>query len=207
MDNAQVAPVPGKRKDDTGSWTLDPERPVDPFGGWRTWQLAALARKAERAGRRGHPAVTQLAVRKGVPARQLWLLGAAWAAGRRAGIAALGPAPAEADGLTMLHARVAVETWALRSYPGRPAHADIWRNRVTVWLRERRRPGGDLPLAHLRLAPDGTWHLYRRGVDEDWWPVAPDERQDRSDVYTFLAQVHRDQTGEFRPGPSRADRT
>ena len=202
MDDPLVTP----QRDTRPSWTTTPlpGRPGDPFAGWSARRVLAMARRADRARIRGGVALESLAARHGLPARQLRLLAEGWAAGRQSGVAALGPAPEQSDPLTMLHARVAVETWAIRSYPGRTARADVWRNRVTIWLEERRRPGGSRPLAHLRLAPDGRWHLYRRGPHGDWWPVP--QRCDGRDVYTALALVHNDPLRLFCPGAPREER-
>jgi len=207
MDDARLTPATGSGATPL-SWTLGapPERPADPLEGWGPRRIAGLARRADRARLRGTTAFDALAARSGLSSRQLRMLAEAWSTGGRSAVSALGPAPHQVDELTMLHARVAVETWALRTYPGRAARADVWRNRVTVWLRDRRRPAGHRPLAHLRLGPDGRWHLYRRGALGDWWPVPLQDEGDGRDVYTALAFVRADRLRLFCPGAPREER-
>jgi hypothetical protein len=208
MDDPRITPAARGHHGEAVSWTLDSpqDRPADPLEGWSPRRVAGLARRADRTRLRGPGALDALGGRLGVPSRQLRLLAEAWAAGGRSGVTALGPAPEQPDQLTMLHARVAVETWALRSFPGRSARADVWRNRVTIWLRDRRGTGGDRPLAHLRLSADGRWHLYRRGALGDWWPVSLHDTGDGRDIYRSLAVVRDDRLRLFCPGPPREER-
>ncbi len=105
----------------------------------------------------------------------------------------------------MLHARVAVETWALRSFRAVGPGRRVAQPRDHLAARPPR-DGGDRPLAHLRLSADGRWHLYRRGALGDWWPVSLHDTGDGRDIYRSLAVVRDDRLRLFCPGPPREER-
>lgn len=177
------------------------ERHADPLRGWRTGRLVRLARRAHRRRGHGGAALDRLAERADVPPRRLRLLADAWAEGGRSGILALGPAPADVDHAAMQRLDGALEAWRRRHYPLEALSWDSWRNRLTVWQlvvgADRRGEAERRPLCQFRLTPDGRWHLYRKAVQGEWWPVPVLGRRASQGVDSCLDAVRADVLGFF----------
>jgi len=177
------------------------ERHADPLQGWRTQRLVHLARRAHRRRARGEEALLRLARRAGVSPRRLRLLADAWAEGGRSGIVALGPAPADVDQTAIQRVDGALEAWRRRHYPLEALRWDSWRNRLTVWQlvvgADRRGEAVRRPLCQLRVTPDGRWHLYRKAVQGEWWPVPVLGRRVDQNADSCLEAVRADVLGFF----------
>lgn len=175
--------------------------PADPLAVMPERALMRLARRAARARRRDGRALERLAARVPVASRRLYLLADAWEEGGAGGVVALGPAPSEVDEDAMAELGVAVEAWRRHHYPLEMLHADVWRNRVTIWHlvpgRDRRGDADRRALAHLRLTPDGRWHLYHKAAQGEWWPVRVSGPRREQDVQDCLDAVAIDETGAF----------
>jgi hypothetical protein len=174
---------------------------VDPLDRLTRRQLIRLARRAARAARRPGGHLQRLARRSCVDVRRLRLLADAWEEAGASGIVALGPAPRENDVAAMRRMDGALEAWRRRHYPLEALRWDVWRNRVTVWHlvpgRDRR---GDLDrraLAHLRLTPDGRWHLYRKETQGEWWPVVVVGPRAHQDMFSCLDALRVDADSAF----------
>ncbi|HUG83127.1 MAG TPA: hypothetical protein VMM13_01115, partial [Euzebya sp.] len=145
-----------------------------------------------------------LAIRTGVTPRQLRLLADAWAEGGRSGLEAIGPAPEGEDEL-MARAEEVIETWRRRHFPLDALEVQRWRGRSTVWwLVPGQDRGGDLqrhPLMQLRRTGDGRWHLFRRAIQGEWWPVVVRGRRRRQSLSACLDAVRVDPLHHFW-GPS-----
>lgn len=190
--------------------------PPDPLAALTERHLVRLARRASRARRRQGAALERLALRVGVPSRRLRLLADALAAGGPSGITALGPAPVGRDHTALDGLEEALESWRRRHHPREVLRYDLWRNRVTLW-HVVARARGDLdrrPLAHLRVTPDGRWHLYRKAVQGEWWPVrvkvhGESGRGAEIDLDACLEALRLDPTGAFwgaePPAPEGSD--
>jgi hypothetical protein len=142
-----------------------------------------------------------MARRVGVPARRLRLLADAWNEGGASGVTALGPAPRDVDRDSMRRIDGALEAWRRRHYPLEALRWDVWRNRVTVWhLVPGPNRRGDLDrraLAHLRLTPEGRWHLYRKAAQGEWWPVPVLGPRGEQDMHACLEAIRLDPGGAF----------
>lgn len=163
-------------------------------------ELIRLARRADRLRRADVVRFERLADDLDVQPRQLRLMADAWAEGGKSGIAALGPAERARDDV-MDRAATVIETWRRRHYPMDALRLETWRNRVTVyWLR----PGPDRtgalvehPLMQLRRTEDCRWHLYRRAVQGEWWPVVVRGRRRRQSLSACLDAVRVDLLHHF----------
>ncbi len=184
------------------------ERLADPLQGWRIRRLVRLARRAHRGRGRGAEVLGRLAERADVSPRRLRLLADAWAEGGRSGIVALGPAPAVVDQAAVQRMDGALEAWRRRHYPLEALRWDSWRNRLTVWQlvvgADRRGELDRRPLCQLRLTPDGRWHLYRKAVLGEWWPVAVMGRRAEQGADSCLDAVRADVLGVFWNASSQA---
>lgn len=190
--------------------------PPDPLAALSERRLVRLARRAARARRREGAALERLALRLDVPSRRLRLLADALAAGGPSGITALGPAPARPGIAALDGLEDAVESWRRRHHPHQVLRCDVWRNRVTLWhvLAGRHGELDRRPLAHLRVTPDGRWHLYRKAVQGEWWPVrvkaqGGSRRGTEIDLDACLEVLRLDPTGAFwgvePPAPEGSD--
>ncbi len=146
-------------------------------------------------------AFEDLAAHLDVSVRQLRLLADAWAEAGRSGLAALGPAEAPGDRGLMSRAEALVEVWRRRHFPLDALETSVWRNRITVWWLV---PGEDRqaglqrhPLMQLRRTPEGRWHLYRRAVQGEWWPVTVRGRRRRQPLSACLDVVRVDALHHF----------
>lgn len=175
-------------------------RVLGPLGDLRPAALRRLARRGDRLRRRDMARFQQVAVRTGITSRQLRLLADGWDEGGRSGVAALGPAT-PADPELMRRAEQVVETWRRNHFPLDALRTETWRNRLTVWwLRPSARPTDDLhehPLMQLRRSDDGRWHLYRRAVQGEWWPVRVRGRRRRQPLSACLDAVRVDPLQHF----------
>ena len=175
-------------------------RPRDPLDDLTTTSTVRLARRADRLRRRDVSQFERLAQDHDVAPRRLRLLADAWAEAGRQGIEALGPAVPVDQGL-MERAGDVIETWRRRHFPLDALRVDVWRNRLTVWwMRPTDDPTGSLdphPLMQLRRTADGRWHLYRRAVQGEWWPVVVRGRRHRQSLSACLDAVRADTLHHF----------
>lgn len=177
-----------------------PTRPEDPLRALTPRALCRLARRADRMRRRDVDRFESLAVEHDVTPRRLRLLADAWAEAGPSGVRALGPA-VPVDGALMSRASEVIETWRRRHYPLDALDLEVWRNRITVvWLRPAADPTADLVRHHLmqlRRTPDGRWHLYRRAVQGEWWPVVVRGRRGPQSLSACLDAVRTDALHHF----------
>ena len=175
-------------------------RPDAPLSDLSFGALRRLARRADRYRLRDTARFEALAVQMGVSPRQLRLLADAWAEGGPSGLRAMGPAIG-ADEALMDRAEAVIETWRRRHFPLDALEIQRWRDRITVWWLV---PGADRsgelerhPLMQLRWTPDGRWHLFRRAVQGEWWPVVVRGRRRRQCLSACLDAVRVDPLHHF----------
>ncbi len=175
-------------------------RSADPLAGLSHRALGRLARRADRMRRRDVTRLEGLASELGTSPRRLRLLADAWIEGGPAGMVAVGPAT-PADERQMRRAEEIIETWRRRHFPLDALEVEVWRNRLTVWwLRTPPNPTADLvrhPLMQLRRTDEGRWHLYRRAVQGEWWPVEVRGRRRRQSLSACLDAVRVDPLHHF----------
>ncbi|CAN5233583.1 hypothetical protein BH23ACT9_BH23ACT9_12790 [soil metagenome] len=101
----------------------------------------------------------------------------------------------------MGRAEEVIETWRRPHFPLDVLEVQAWRNRLTVWWLV---PGDDRsqgltrhPLMQLRRTDDGRWHLYRRAVQGEWWPVTVRGRRRRQSLSASLDAVRVDPLHHF----------
>lgn len=162
--------------------------------------LNRLARRADRLRHRDVTGLADLAREHDVQPRQLRMLADAWQEGGPTGVQMLGPAVA-AEPETMHRAEAVVERWRRSHFPLDALESEVWRNRLTVWWLV---PGQDrtgdlerLPLLQVRRSRDGRWHLYRRAVQGEWWPVTVRGRRRRQSLSDCLDAVRIDPLRHF----------
>lgn len=175
-------------------------RPVSPLAHLGPHALLRLARRADRHRRRDVIRFEALSQSSDVPLRHLRLLADAWAEGGRSGLRAIGPTDG-GDEAVMARAEAVIETWRRRHFPLDALEIQCWRDRITVWWRV---PGTDRcadldrhPLMQLRHTPDGRWHLFRRAVQGEWWPVVVRGRRRRQSLSACLDAVRVDPLHHF----------
>jgi hypothetical protein len=179
-----------------------------PFADLGPRGLARLARRADRLRRRNVDSFRDLADQHGVDLRQLRLLADAWLEGGASGVRAVGPT-GEGDPEAMQRAVAVVETWRRHHFPLDALSSEVWRDRLTVhWLvpaADRTAALDRHPLMQLRRSPDGRWHLYRRAVQGEWWPVVVRGRRRRQSLSACLDAVRVDPLRHFwgTGGPPR----
>jgi len=175
--------------------------PADPLVDADPQTLTRLAKRAAKA-RSGPAGLEALATDVGVEPRRLRLLADAWDEGGEAGVAALGPAPSEAD---LGDVGAALEAWRARHHGLELLHWETWRNRVTVWRvvprDDPRREPDRHPLCHLRRSDGGRWHLYRKAARGEWWPVVVVGRHGAQGLADCLDAVRADVNGAFWSPP------
>ncbi len=163
-------------------------------------ELRALARRAHRLRRRDMERFQDLAAEQDISVRQLRLLADAWVEGGGAGVRALGPGVPTQDA-AMARAEAVIETWRRRHFPLDALQVDVWRNRLTVWwllpAEDRTAALERRPLMELRRTPDGRWHLYRRAVQGEWWPVLVRGRRRHQSLSACLDMVRVDPLHQF----------
>lgn len=175
-------------------------RPYNPLAALSPRSLRRLARRADRYRRRDTTRFQALARETGISPRQLRLLADAWAEGGASGLRAIGPAQS-ADDVLMARAEAVIETWRRRHFPLDALEAQRWRDRITVWWLV---PGPDRsgelerhPLMQLRWTADGRWHLFRRAVQGEWWPVVVRGSRRRQSLSACLDAVRVDPLRHF----------
>lgn len=180
--------------------TAASDRPNAPLSDLGARALRRLARRADRFRRRDTARFESLAIRTGITPRQLRLLADAWAEGGPSGLAAMGPAQGGQEEV-MERAEAVIETWRRRHFPLDALETQCWRDRITVWWLV---PGPDRsgalqrhPLMQLRRTPDGRWHLFRRAVQGEWWPVVVRGRRRRQSLSACLDAVRIDPLHHF----------
>ena len=172
-----------------------------PFESLTGAQLRRLAKRADRVRGRDVTEFESLAASASVSPRQLRLVADAWAEGGQSGLTAIGPPQPVADPEIMDRAIAVIETWRRRHFPLDALQTDVWRNIVTVnWLVPGHVRSGELtqqPLMQLRRTEDGRWHLYRRAVQGEWWPVSVRGRRRRQSLSACLDEVRIDPLRHF----------
>ena len=177
-----------------------PRRESDPLRGMSPRALQRLARRADRYRRRDVAKFERVAREHHITVRRMRMLADAWAEAGPVGVDALAPAR-PADPVLMARAEEVIETWRRRHFPLDRLETEIWRNRLNVWwMRPNDEPTGELvrhPLMQLRRTDDGRWHLYRRAVQGEWWPVVVRGRRRRQSLSACLDAVRVDPLHHF----------
>ncbi|MEE8602672.1 hypothetical protein [Euzebya tangerina] len=164
-------------------------------------QLRRLAKRADKARSRDVAEFEFLAASASITPRQLRLVADAWAEGGHSGLAAIGPAREVDDVGVMDRAEAVIETWRRRHFPLDAFEVSTWRNVLTVdWMVPAARRSQGLvrrPLMQLRRTEDGRWHLYRRAIQGEWWPVLVRGRRRRQPLSACLDAVRVDPLHHF----------